>query len=107
MKKSRQQIMKRKVKLRTKIYINMEAEQERLSGAPGDIPKPTSSTSAPPSTSANKTKGDAAKEKTKKKLCEKKHGSNNLINKDSKVTTADKASIFFTIKIRSNNFFYT
>ena len=35
-------------------------------GTPGDIHKP-SSTSAPPSTSANKTKRDATKEKEKKK----------------------------------------
>ena len=48
-------------------------------GNPGDIHKP-SSTSAPPSTSANRTTGDAAKEKSKKKSHEKNNGSNVMIS---------------------------
>ena len=60
-------------------------------GTPGDIHKP-SSTSAPPSTSANKTTGDATKEKNKKKSHEKNNGSNDIIHKDNKATASDKSN---------------
>ena len=63
----------------------------RPRGTLGDIDK-SSSTSAPPSTSANKTTGDATKEKNKKKSHEKNNGSNDIIHKDNKTTASDKSN---------------
>ena len=60
-------------------------------GTPGDIHKPFS-TSAPPSTSANKTTRDATKEKNKKKSHEKNNGSNDIIHKDNNATASDKSN---------------
>ena len=63
----------------------------RPRGTPGDIDK-SSSTSAPPSTSANKTTGDATKEKNQKKSHEKNNGSNDIIHKDNKTTASNKSN---------------